>query len=116
MKIALPVANKEGEMSRAFGRAAYFAIVDGSEITYIDNTQNLNAVQGAGIQSAQHIVDAGAEALLTPHCGPKAFKVLSAAGVKIYSTDAATVGEAVARFIRGELKEITAPDVAGHWQ
>ena len=116
MKIALPVANKDGEMGRAFGKAAYFAIVDGSEITYIDNNQNLNAVQGAGIQSAQHVAEAGAEALLTPHCGPKAFKVLAAAGIKIYTTNAQTIEEAISRFKGGMLKEITAPDVAGHWQ
>ena len=51
----------------------------------IDNQQNLNAAQGAGIQSAETVVRSGAKVLVSGHCGPKAFRVLAAAGVKVYS-------------------------------
>ena len=81
----------------------------------ISNQQNLDAAQGAGIQSAQTIVKAGAEALITGHCGPKAFRVLDAAGVKVFNTDALTVADALARYRAGQLSEAAAANVEGHW-
>ncbi|HAD82301.1 TPA: dinitrogenase iron-molybdenum cofactor biosynthesis protein, partial [Candidatus Edwardsbacteria bacterium] len=48
-------------------------------------------------------------------CGPKAFQVLKAAGVKVYNTDAPTVEEALQRFINGQLAEAKDSDVEGHW-
>jgi predicted Fe-Mo cluster-binding NifX family protein len=52
---------------------------------------------------------------VTGHCGPKAFRVLAAAGIKVFNTDASTVGEALERFRRGSLVEATSADVDGHW-
>ena len=75
----------------------------------------LNAAQGAGIQAAQTIVKAGAEALVTGHCGPKAFRVLAAAGIKVYNTDASTISEALTRYRAGQLTEATAANVESHW-
>ena len=40
-------------------------------------------VQGAGIQAAQTVIGRGAEALITGFCGPKAFRVLTAAKVQV---------------------------------
>ena len=39
----------------------------------VENTQNLNLSQGAGIQAAQTIVENQVDCLITGHCGPKAF-------------------------------------------
>ena len=85
------------------------------QIVIISNQQNLNAAQGAGIQAAQTIVKAGAGALVTGHCGPKAFRVLAAAGVKVYNTDAPTIAEALARYLAGQLTEAAAANVESHW-
>ncbi len=100
-----------------FGRAAKFLVYDLEAGTFeiTDNSQNLNAAQGAGIQAAEQICRLGAGALVTGHCGPKAFRVLSAAGVKVYNTDAATVAQALERFRSGGLKEASSADVEGHW-
>ena len=81
----------------------------------IDNRQNLDAAQGAGIQSAQNVVAGGAQALVTGHCGPKAFRVLKAAGVDVYTSDAPTVAAALALFREGTLKKSLDADVEGHW-
>ena len=54
----------------------------------MDNTPNLNATQGAGIQAAESVAWLGVETLITGHGGPKAFQVLSAAGIKVFNTDA----------------------------
>ena len=81
----------------------------------ISNEQNLNAAQGAGIQAGQTIAKAGAQALITGHCGPKAFRVLEAARIKVFNTNAPTVAEALARYRAGELIEAKAANVEGHW-
>ncbi len=107
----------DAPLDPSFGRARNFLLhdPDSGMSQVIGNQQNLNAAQGAGIQAAQTIVKAGAEALITGHCGPKAFRVLAAAGVKVYNTDAPTVAEALARFRTGLLTEATSANVEGHW-
>ena len=104
-------------MDPRFGRAARFLIYDLEEGTFelIDNAQNLGAAQGAGIQSAETVLRAGADALVTGHCGPKAFRVLSAAGIAIYNTQLETVAAALAAYQAGELRAAESADVEGHW-
>lgn len=80
-----------------------------------DNTQNLNAAQGAGVQAAQTVANLGVEALMTGHCGPKAFRVLDAAGIRIYTGADGTVETAVKSFLAGEYQPAKRPDVEGHW-
>ncbi len=100
-----------------FGRAKTFIVVDteNGEFECVDNTQNLNAAQGAGIQAAQTVCGTNAEALITGNCGPKAFRVLSTAGVKVYTGATGTVAEALEKFKNGELKESNEANVEGHW-
>ena len=95
-----------------FGRARYFILfdTDSEEFKVLDNADQVEATQGAGVQAAQNVVNSGAEILLTGHCGPKAFKVLSAAGVKIYSGVEGTVQEAVKAWGSDELKLLADPD------
>lgn len=119
MKIAITSAGPtlDDRLDLSFGRAAMFIVYD-SELdtfTVVDNTQNLEAVQGAGIQAAQHVVNVGVGALVTGHAGPKAFKVLTAAKVPVYLAAGGTVREAIAAFRAGALKAISEADVEGHW-
>ncbi len=119
MKIALttPGNDLEAPLDPSFGRAPGFLVYDDETQAFvrISNSQNQQAVQGAGIQAAQTIVKAGAQALITGHCGPKAFRVLEAAGIKVFNTDAATIAEALRRYRAGELSEAIAANVEGHW-
>jgi predicted Fe-Mo cluster-binding NifX family protein len=52
---------------------------------------------------------------VTGHCGPKAFRVLLAAGIKVYATGAPTVAAALELYRSGKLTEAKAADVDGHW-
>jgi len=119
MKIAITTAgnNLDAALDRRFGRAVSFLIYDleAKSFTVIDNQQNLSAAQGAGIQAAEKIADQEVDVLLTGHCGPKAFRVLQAAGIKVYNTEAATVREALELFQQNKLKEAENADVDGHW-
>jgi len=100
-----------------FGRAARFVLYDDATDTYAahDNTQNLQAAQGAGIQAAQTVSELGADWVLTGHCGPKAFRVLQAAGIRVAVGCTGTVREAVEQFRAGDLHAADTPDVEGHW-
>lgn len=119
MKIAISSAGNtlDDQLDLRFGRAALFIIydLDHETFTVIDNAQNLNAVQGAGIQSAQHVVNSGAQALVTGHTGPKAYKVLEAAKIPVYLAEGGTVRDALERWKQMKLKQITEADVEGHW-
>ena len=99
-----------------FGRARYFIQYDSASETFVsaDNSEQTAAAHGAGVQAAQKVVSFGAEALLTGHCGPKAFEVLVEADVKIYSGFEGTVLDAVKAWKNGVLKPLAAPDGIAH--
>jgi len=101
-----------------FGRAQKFVVFDDQtkEISVVDNRQGVEAARGAGIQAAEKLADQNVECLVTGHCGPNAFRVLSQAGIKVYYTEASTVGEALEKFQNGQVTEASAPDVGGHWR
>ena len=119
MKIAFttPGQSLDSPLDPSFGRAAAFLIYDLATqgCTTISNAQSLEAPQGAGIQAAQTLVRAKADCLVTGHCGPKAFRVLDTAGIKVFNTDAPTIAEALQRFRTGQLTEATAANIEGHW-
>ncbi len=119
MKIAVTTSgeNLSSPLDSRFGRTPKFLIydTDKEEFYVIDNTQNLNAPQGAGIQAAQNVAKEGVSAVITGHCGPKAFHVLKTAGIKVFYSNAKTVSEALEEFKSGRLTEATGADVEGHW-
>ena len=119
MKIAITTGGDsiKAEIESRFGRSPKFLIYDteSGESFVIDNTQNLNAAQGAGIQSAQNVAKTGAEAVITGHCGPKAFTLLQKAKIAVYHSPACRIEEALERLKTGELKQASSADVEGHW-
>ena len=119
MKVAVSATGPEltSTVDQRFGRARYFLVVDTPErsVRVVDNSPAVSATQGAGVQAAQAVIDSGAEALITGHCGPKAFRVLQAAGVKVYLNAQGTVEEALSQLETGQLVEAGAPDVESHW-
>ena len=119
MKIAITATGMDmsSSVDPRFGRARYFIVVDTdtNEAAAHDNTQNLNAAQGAGIQAGETAARLGVTAVVTGNVGPKAFRTLNAAGVKVYLCGQVSVTEAVRMFKTGELKETTAANVEGHW-
>lgn len=88
-----------------FGRAAHLLLVDTSTmaVNTIDNTVNQQALKGAGLGAAESVSQAGAEAVLTGHLGPNAFRALQAAGIPGYGVSNMSVQEAVDLFIGDKL-------------
>jgi predicted Fe-Mo cluster-binding NifX family protein len=107
----------DAPLDSRFGRAPKFLIYDLDKNTFevIDNRQSMNAAQGAGIQAAETIARRGVNGLVTGHCGPNAFRALSAAGISVYNTDAPTVAAALEALRAGTLTPLGAADVEGHW-
>ncbi len=120
MKIAVPSTENEliSDMDQSFGRAHYFIIVDPATLEYeaIENKQNLNLPHGAGIQAAKTVADQDTNVLITRNCGPKAFDVLNAAGIKVITgAKEERVIDAVMHYKNGQLKASEGPNVEGHW-
>ncbi|TWH48112.1 NifB/NifX family molybdenum-iron cluster-binding protein [Sporomusa sp. KB1] len=116
MKIGITAhgESRQATIDSRFGRADYFVLYDQEKDIWdsVPNTQNLEAAHGAGIQAGQSLVKTGASVLITGHVGPKAFKVVKAANIALYSigTLSGTVEEALAAFLAGKLTLLTAPD------
>jgi len=119
MKLAVTAKAPEldSEVDPRFGRAAYLIVVDSETMEFeaIDNSANVNAFQGSGIQAATTICDKGAGVLMTGYCGPKAFKVVEAGGVKVVSDVTGTVKDAIALFNSGKVTYSDAANSESHW-
>ena len=119
MKVTVTAQGQEltSPVDPRFGRAKYFIVVDTEtgEFSAADNSQNLNAAQGAGIQAGKNVVDLGVEAVISGHVGPKAFATLQAANVAMYTGASGTVADAIEQFKAGALKQSSAADVEGRW-
>ncbi len=106
MKIAVTAQGGEltSELDPRFGRTKWFVIVDTEtgEHEGIDNSAGVNAPSGAGVSSGQKIVDSGAKAVISGHCGPNAERVLTSAGIRIVERTGGTVAEAVEAFKKEE--------------
>lgn len=119
MKVAVTSQGEElsSEIDPRFGRAKWLIVVDtetGKSEAH-DNTVNLNAAQGAGIQTGQNIANLDVDAVITGNVGPNAFRTLSTAKVKVFLADKQTVQQAIDSFKAGKLKEVDQANVEGHW-
>lgn len=115
MKIAVTSLGEslESPVDQRFGRARFFVLFDleTGKWSAHDNKQNLNAAQGAGIQAAQHVVDLGADAVITGHCGPKAFTTLSEAEIPVYQEASGSVQDALDTYQADSLKKSSQANV-----
>ncbi len=108
MKIAISSkgTDLEAQVDPQFGRCQHFIIID-PESTAFEVVDNKAAAQsgGAGIQAAQTVVNAGANAVVTGRLGPNSTNALVAAGLKVYLGASGTVREALQQFDRGRLQD-----------
>lgn len=100
-----------------FGRAPYFIIFDTADDSFevINNEQNVQASQGAGIQTTEHVARKNVDIVVSGNLGPKAFQALSAAGIKMALWSDGTVAQAIDLAKSDKLKLIDKANVGGHW-
>jgi predicted Fe-Mo cluster-binding NifX family protein len=120
MKIAISAnrSDLEAEVDPRFGRAPFFLIVDTDtmEFEVVANQPSMQTPQGAGIQAAALVARHRPAAVLTGHCGPKAFQTLQAAGIPVIVGVKGIVQDAVQSYRRGTLKPARSSNVTGHWR
>lgn len=118
MKIAITAtaASLDADIYPRFGRCQYFIIVD-PETMQFEALENSGAMAGggAGISTAQMIAGKGVEAVLTGNCGPNAYEVLAAAGIKVVTSVSGKVRQAIEDYKSGRLKASSQPNVPGHF-
>ena len=119
MKIAITSKGKDldSPMDPRFGRAPYILIVDtlNQGLEVLNNSENVNAFKGAGIQAAVMVNERGAKVLLTGYCGPNAFKTLNAAGIKVANDVTGTVRDALSAYNEGNVSFADGANVEGSW-
>ncbi|QNK40581.1 NifB/NifX family molybdenum-iron cluster-binding protein [Caproicibacter fermentans] len=110
MKIAVPSEGKQMDspVNRSFGRTPCFIVADTEtgDFKVIDN-EAAAAQGGAGIKAAQTIVDSGAGAVVTFHCGENAAEVLNAAGIRLWKAVPGTVADMADAWKNGTLAELS---------
>ncbi len=118
MKIAISAmgATLDAEINPRFGRCQYFIIVDPDTMNFeaINNAGGMGS-GGAGIATAQLIAGKEVEAVLTGNCGPNAYQVLSAAGIKVITGVSGNVTNAIQSYKSGNLKASSQPNVDEHF-
>ena len=117
MKIAVTATGKglDSNVDPRFGRCGYFIMFDTDSMQFEALANKCGESSGgAGIAAAKVVIDAGAKAVLTGNCGPNAHRALAAAGVKLYTTPAETVADAIEQFKAGKLAEAAGPNALPH--
>ena len=102
----------ESQVSPVFGRCTYFVLVDteSMQATALPNPA-MGASGGAGVQSAQYVVQQGAQAVVSGNVGPNAMQVLLASGISVYCVEGGTVRQAVEALNEAKLEAVELPTV-----
>ena len=119
MRIAVAAAGTDlaSPVDPRFGRASCFVVFDTADESteVVDNSPNVNAAQGAGIQAAENIAQRKVDVVVAGSFGPKAFQALEAAGVKVARWTHGTVSEAIEMARNYKLDICSEANVEGHW-
>lgn len=116
MRVAISSTGPDvkGNVDPRFGRCAYFIFydTDTGDWEAVPNA-NRDASGGAGIRTAQSVVDKGVEAVITGNIGPNAMQVLSGQ-VKVYTGFFGSIEEALQALKAGGLSDTSSPTVKDH--
>lgn len=104
MKILIPLDENKKDVCIVFGRSPYFMLYDieNNKTTILENPA-ANVQGGAGLKSAQFVVDSGADILITVRCGENASEVLKLANIKIYKSQSKLASDDIELFKQGKL-------------
>lgn len=118
MTIAVSAAGTslDADVDPRFGRCQYFILADPETMEFeaVENSSAM-AAGGAGIATAQTVVEKGVQAVLTGNCGPNAYQVLSAAGVQVITGVSGKIKDAVEVYRQGKLSAAGQANVADHF-
>jgi predicted Fe-Mo cluster-binding NifX family protein len=118
MKIVITAMapNLDADIDPRFGRCQYFIVADPDTMEF-EALENPSAMAGggAGVAAAQTLAGKSIAAVLTGNCGPNAYKVLAATGIKVITEVSGKVKDAVQNYKSGKLKASSQPNVTEHF-
>ncbi len=117
MKIAVSARGPslDADVDPRFGRCQHFVICDPETMEFeIVVNASINASGGAGIAAAQIVTNKDVQAVLTGNVGPKAYQVLSKAGIQIFAGASGKVRTAVETYNSDGFKATSGPTVEEH--
>lgn len=96
----------ESPIAKRFGHADYF-IVFNTEPKSFEAFENIDEEHNH--ENLQEFLDKGVEAFIVGNIGPHAFEIINTSKSKVYLARTMTVQEAINKFLKGELKQLTEP-------
>lgn len=105
MKIAVTSQGNtlDSKIDQRFGRCQYFLFVDSETMEFESySNPNINASGGAGVQSAQFVVNQNPEVLITGRLGPKADSTLKESTIKIITGKEGTIKDIITEYCNGQ--------------
>ncbi|MGQ9799291.1 MAG: NifB/NifX family molybdenum-iron cluster-binding protein, partial [Ignavibacterium sp.] len=96
----------ESPIAKRFGHADYFILYN-TETKSFEAFENVD--EGHNHQKLQQFLDKGVEAFIVGNIGPHAFEVINTPKSKIYLARKMSVQEAIDKYLKGELKQLTEP-------
>ncbi len=118
MRIAIPSTSNDMNSlaSPVFGRSPGFLIIEIKDNKIVNHefieNPGARAWRGAGVASAQTLINANVDVVITSSIGPNSFDILRSANIRIYQ-GSGTIEELVNRFLSGSLPEIKIPTGRG---
>ena len=118
MKIAVTATGTslESQVDPRFGRCPCFLLVETDDLSF-EAVENPNVALGggAGIQSAQLMVEKGVKQVLTGNCGPNAHQTLAAGGIGVVVGCSGPVRDVIEQYKGGQFTAAGQPNVASHF-
>jgi len=115
VRIAISATGRDldSRLDSRFGRCPYFLVGDPETLEFeaVANP-GASAGGGAGVKAAQELVDRGVQVVITGQCGPNAYDVLEAAGIKIFQAPEETLRRVLELYREGKLAQLNGPGSA----
>ncbi|PNU19411.1 hypothetical protein C2E25_12585 [Geothermobacter hydrogeniphilus] len=97
------------------GRAYWLLVYNLDEDSWLvlDNSENRAVLQGAGQRTAEVLIQLQVTHVLTGGVGPKAFRLLTGHGIRIYLGVSGSAAGALLAWQRGDFQPATEPNQSG---
>ncbi len=116
MEIAVAIEKTEihSAVSYSFGKSEYFLFYNNeSKREQIIRNPFLGTLGGAGIQTAQLLIEKNADAAIVNQIGWTAFRILYSAGIKVYHSEGGSAEGAIINLSEGNLITIEVTNFPG---
>ncbi len=98
--------NLQSPISKRFGHANYFILFNTEKKTF-ETFENIDKEHNH--HNLQNFLDKGVAAFIVGNIGPHAFEIINTPESKVYLARKMSVQEAIEKYLKGELQQLTEP-------